>query len=540
MAHLSLRHWWKLKARNNRRGGYRAGSTIRWRSHLHCDTLEVRELLSYTFTTLDAPDSVFTQAGGINNSGQIVGTFRYTDGVDHGFLLSGGGYTTLDPPGSLNSSAEGINDTSQIVGTYDVPISPGAHGYLLSNGIYTTLDVPRAINTQAIGINHSGQIVGLFNSTLTSNHGFLLSNGSYTTLDVPGTSYTQANGINNASQIVGYYIVGGQFHGFLLNGGLYTRLDVPGSTFTRAYGINASGEIVGDYDDVNGTRHGFLLSGGEYTTIDPPTSIATIASGINDSGQIVGTYSDGVLTHGFLAVHVTTAPTVTCSVAQSLLWPPKRQLVNVGLSVTVDPLDANLHLLVYANDNASAADAAAIGPGTLQLRSERQGNGTGRVYLIVVTATNSGGTSFDVCTVAVPHDHSPRSIASVRQQAADAAAYYQEFQTTPPGYHLLGEGLEGGGAPSSGRAGKSAIPGDIFRLKPPALATPLASLDQEMTMGMADGPVPADHFVSTWASSQRDDYFVNPREESFQLTLLRLEQASSTEPNNLGLDLVLK
>jgi len=237
---------------------------------------------------------------------------------------------------------------------------------------------------------------------------------------------------------------------------------------------------------------------------------------------------------------VATAPPVTCSVAQALLWPPNHRLVIVGLGVTIDPPDANLHILVFADDNAGPADAADIGPGTLQLRAERQGGGNGRVYLIVATAANPGGTSFDVCDVAVPHDHSPRSIASVRQQAADAAAYYQEFQTAPPGYHLLGEGPEGGGAPSSGRAGKSAIPGDIFRLKPPALATPLASLDQEMTMGMADGPVPADHFVSTWASSQRDDYFVNPREESFQLTLLRLEQASSTEPNNLGLDLVLK
>jgi hypothetical protein len=70
-------------------------------------------------------------------------------------------------------------------------------------------------------------------------------------------------------------------------------------------------------------------------------------------------------------------------VAQSQLSPPNHNLVNVGLSVSVTPSDASLQLMVYANDNASPSDAADIGPATLQLRSERQGNGDGRVYLIV-------------------------------------------------------------------------------------------------------------------------------------------------------------
>ena len=248
---------------------------------------------------------------------------------------------------------------------------------------------------------------------------------------------------------------------------------------------------------------------------------------------------NGIIDIGAFEVQQAVAPTVTCSVAQSLLWPPKHQLVNVGLSIIVDPPDVNLHLLVYANDNASAADAAAIGPGTLQLRSERQGNGTGRVYLIVVTATNSGGTSFDVCTVAVPHDHSPRSIASVRQQAADAAAYYQEFQTTPPGYHLLGEGPEGGRAPSSGRSGRNAIPGDIFQLNAPALATLLASPKQGFLWSIGDATVPAEHLLSTGASVPVDGYFAIAREEGIQLITPRLSQANWDESSSPALDLSL-
>jgi hypothetical protein len=67
-----------------------------------------------------------------------------------------------------------------------------------------------------------------------------------------------------------------------------------------------------------------------------------------------------------------------------------------GWGLFVNPTDASLAVLVYANDDASPSDAANIGPGTLQLRSERQGDGNGRVYLIIATASNIDGTGFDL------------------------------------------------------------------------------------------------------------------------------------------------
>jgi hypothetical protein len=220
-----------------------------------------------------------------------------------------------------------------------------------------------------------------------------------------------------------------------------------------------------------------------------------------------------------------------------LLWPPNHQLVNVGLSVTVDPSDANLHILVYANDNASSADAADIGPGTLKVRSERQGSGTGRVYLIVVTATNSAGASFDVCTVAVPHDQSAGSIAFAREQAAAAAAYYRAFQTAPPGFHLLGERSGGGArAASSERSGSRAIPAEILGFGLPAPASPLISLSQESLLGLPRADLPAEDFLSTWASLPVDGYFATTHEKGFRLAGL---EPSGWEGNGPILDLVL-
>jgi hypothetical protein len=139
------------------------------------------------------------------------------------------------------------------------------------------------------------------------------------------------------------------------------------------------------------------------------------------------------------AFEVQAALTVHCSVTTPVLWPPNHQLVNVGLSVQVSDPNATVTVQVFADDGAVPADAAGLAPGTLRLRADRQGNGSGRVYLVVVTATDAfGDTATSACTVVVPHDHSTRALAAVEQQAADAAAYFLAFHTAPPGYRPLG------------------------------------------------------------------------------------------------------
>jgi probable HAF family extracellular repeat protein len=69
-------------------------------------------------------------------------------------------YTTLDDPNVADSTrAFGINDHGQIVGSY-ISADHKLHGFLYSNGTYTTLDYPSATVTTAIGINAAGLIVG--------------------------------------------------------------------------------------------------------------------------------------------------------------------------------------------------------------------------------------------------------------------------------------------------------------------------------------------------------------------------------------------
>jgi probable HAF family extracellular repeat protein len=66
----------------------------------------------YSFTTIDVPGALQSRATGINDSGQIVGSFQGTGGV-HGFLATGGSFTTFDVLGAGSTFANGINDSGR-------------------------------------------------------------------------------------------------------------------------------------------------------------------------------------------------------------------------------------------------------------------------------------------------------------------------------------------------------------------------------------------------------------------------------------------
>ena len=117
----------------------------------------------YSFTIIDPPGAVSTNANGINDSSQVVGDFW--DGLNnHGFLLdTSGSITTIDVPGASSTIAVGINNSGQIVGYFG---AIGEHGFLDTGGSFTSIDVgPSPIDTFALGINNSGQIVGSFDSS---------------------------------------------------------------------------------------------------------------------------------------------------------------------------------------------------------------------------------------------------------------------------------------------------------------------------------------------------------------------------------------
>ena len=275
-----------------------------------------------TYTTIGGSLGVYDFTNGINNNGEIVGSYATTvNGQNNGFLYSNGTYTDIDNPlGAPLGTLSNINDSGEIVGYYspgNVLVNGLFSEFLYSNGTYTTISDPLAYKTGsssdatytiAYAINDSGAIVGYYEDAdnATHDHGFLYSNGTYTTIDdALGASNggTEATGINDSGAIIGSYQGSdNQEHGFLYSNGTYTTLNDPlADDGTELQGINNAGQIFGNYIGSNDVNPGFLYSNGIYTTINDPLGTAIVLAGMNDSGEIVGSYEDSNFKwHGFL------------------------------------------------------------------------------------------------------------------------------------------------------------------------------------------------------------------------------------------------
>jgi len=70
---------------------------------------------NYKFTTIDVPGAVFTSGRGINNDGEIAGSYRMPGSPRQAMLLKGGKFIPLAPPLPTRASAK--RPTSMIVAT---------------------------------------------------------------------------------------------------------------------------------------------------------------------------------------------------------------------------------------------------------------------------------------------------------------------------------------------------------------------------------------------------------------------------------------
>jgi uncharacterized repeat protein (TIGR01451 family) len=150
------------------------------------------------------------------------------------------------------------------------------------------------------------------------------------------------------------------------------------------------------------------------------------------------------------------APVVNASVGLSLLPQNDHNLVNVGLAATATddacPAPTSFVVQVFGDEDDQtptdssgtvfSPDAKDIAVSTLRLRQERTDSGDGRVYLIVVKASDAaGGTGFATSIVVVPKSSSAANISSINAQAATSKAFADTHSGgPPPGYFIMGDG----------------------------------------------------------------------------------------------------
>jgi hypothetical protein len=75
------------------------------------------EATPLTYGIFAVPGAIETDAVGVNDSGEIAGTYLDSSGIEHGFLRSADGstYTTIDYAGALQTVLFGINNAGDVV-----------------------------------------------------------------------------------------------------------------------------------------------------------------------------------------------------------------------------------------------------------------------------------------------------------------------------------------------------------------------------------------------------------------------------------------
>jgi hypothetical protein len=292
----------------------------------HSDVLTFQDVIN-------PGDATFNQALGINSSGEIAGYFGSgAAGHPNKGYTTNPPYTSFTPenfPGSVQTQVTGINDLGNTVGFYSFTnMGVGLDSnfaFVNIGGTFSTADNPGIspgpppLFDQLLGINNSNLAVGFYTDAAGNTHGYtfnantLTSSGpidASTSICNAGTTTTAA--INNSGQIAGTCISAttGLMEGFLDNMGTFTAVPSPVSgANVMLTGLNDNDLAVGVETLSSGAMYGLIcntLTLGCLQVNDPnstPTPMTTF-NGINDKNQIVGFYVNaagdtiGLVTNG--------------------------------------------------------------------------------------------------------------------------------------------------------------------------------------------------------------------------------------------------
>jgi uncharacterized membrane protein len=257
------------------------------------------------FIPVSVCDTCWTLPYGINDEGQISGSFFDAAGTTRAFVKTGDKYDVVNIPGATFSELFRISDSGTAVGDY--ADADGIYHPFTRNpdGILNLLPgCPDATFSGAIDIfDHDKAILGYCTkdpAQTTVFVGYILQDGHYVTGAFPGANVINTFYVymNNRGDLVGSFETGtvAHEHGFLRTpDGKWTQIDFPGSLQTEVFQIDDNGEMLGRYMDQDGIDHGFFLKNNRFQSFDfvggkyPSTYIWTQ----NHKGFTVGYGFDG-------------------------------------------------------------------------------------------------------------------------------------------------------------------------------------------------------------------------------------------------------
>jgi hypothetical protein len=231
-----------------------------------------------TYQQVDYPGAAATECMGINNAGEITGSYQDSAGVYHGFLLSGGTYSSINYPAAQETSLYRINDVGQIVG-----VANGSFSFVYNEAdqTFTNVNFPGAGATFATSINNAGTVGGYFTANGMFSQGFELIGPTYRAFTPLKTANTYIWGITGSGELIGY-TGAHEIYDFSVENGGYQEIAIPNDS--QIFGANQNGSVfVGE---------GFLYKNNVLQKLSFPGGGITYAYGVNNFDKIVGLFLD--------------------------------------------------------------------------------------------------------------------------------------------------------------------------------------------------------------------------------------------------------
>jgi probable HAF family extracellular repeat protein len=259
----------------------------------------------YQVTDLGTLGGSFSQANGINDFNQVVGSASTTsDTSTHAFLWTKkGGIQDLGTlAGGTNSSAQGINDNitdngiGHVAGSSDFndPVNGlVTHAFIFKKGAISDLGTLGGVNAGANGFNLFGAAGFSFLTGNFAQHATLWTSNGPQDLGTLGGVNSQGFGVSAFNQVVGSSDTAtGSTDAFLFNPKTKTLTDLGtlGGLNSQASAISLLGQQVTGFSTLAGeaVTHAFLFAKGTMKDIGSLGGTFAQGNGVDDFGDAVG------------------------------------------------------------------------------------------------------------------------------------------------------------------------------------------------------------------------------------------------------------
>lgn len=342
----------------------------------------------------------------INNNGWIV--WECDARLPSIYLYNGETMMELSQPDNSFAFNPSINNNNEVVWSENP--GTGWHIYMYSGGEISQL--PDSVGLNVMPKISDGGYVAWMGTDYVNWEIYLFDGLDVQCLEQPGSA-DMLPVVNNAGQVAWISTTAAGADICLFNGVSIQRLDTPGFTDSQPQ-INEAGAVVWQGDD--GLDVEIFLYDGQSLVQLTDNDIEDLYPQINELNEVAW---QGVTADGAQIVVAepgdATPPTIgAINASPDVMWPPNHKMVPVKLTVQASD-DSGEALTCRVVEVASNEPQDGLGDGdtpvdwqitgdtTLNLRAERSGSGSGRVYTLTVeVADPSGNTATGTVQVRVP------------------------------------------------------------------------------------------------------------------------------------------